>query len=282
MVDWFNPRQAVPDSEAMMSRFDLASQTFRRWWPHQILDLQYGPDERQRYDVFEPEPSTKSRGTVLFVHGGFWFSRHKDQFSFMAQAYVQAGWTFVAMTYPLMPAVNLTGLVDQTSAGLVAIDRQLLERHGRGIRVAAGHSAGAHLLAMAFHTERGRQQTKAMLHQPERLVLVSGVYDPQARAAAEVSKTIGLTPDDAVANCPLTHCLPSAIPTLLFAGAREPELWQDMGHRYVDHLRRMGLVSAEQHVVAGHDHFSLLEAMANPASEISEAILQPICRLSTT
>ena len=275
MVDWFNPRQAVPDSEAMMSRFDSASQAFRRWWPHQTLDLQYGPNERQRYDVFEPESSRTCKGSVLFIHGGFWFSRHKDQFSFMAQAYVQAGWTFVAMTYPLMPQISLTQLVDQTSAGVVAIEKQLVERFGRGIQVAAGHSAGAHLLAMAFHTERGRQQTKAMVHQPERLVLVSGVYDPKARAAAEVSKTIGLTPDDAALSCPLTHCSPSAIPTVLFAGAREPELWQGMGQRYAEQLRKMGLERAEQHLVAGHDHFSLLEAMANPASEIAGTILLP-------
>jgi arylformamidase len=272
MVDWFNPRQAVPDSEEMMNRFESASQTFRRWWPHQTLDLQYGPDERQRYDVFEPESSRACKGAVLFIHGGFWFSRHKDQFSFMAQAYVQAGWRFVAMTYPLMPLISLSRLVDQTAAGVVEIERHLLDRYGRGISVAAGHSAGAHLLAMAFHTERGRRQTKAMVHQPERLVLVSGVYDPKARAAAEVSKTIGLTPDDAALNCPLAHCSPSVIPTVLFAGAREPELWQGMGQRYVDQLRRMGLAGAEQHLLAGHDHFSLLEAMANPASEASAAM----------
>jgi arylformamidase len=273
MVDWFNPRQAVPDSEAMMSRFDSASVVFRQNWPHQSLNHQYGPGERQTFDVFRPSPVQTSKGTVLFLHGGFWFSRHKDQFSFMAQAYVQAGWTFVAMTYPLMPHLSLSDLVDQTAAGLVEIDRQLTQPDGRGIDAMAGHSAGAHLLAMAFHSERGRQQTKAMANQPERLVLVSGVYDPQARAAAEVSKTIGLTPNDAVLNCPLTHCSPSAIPTVLFAGAREPELWQGMGHRYADQLRRMGLARAEQHVVAGHDHFSLLEAMANPASEIARAIM---------
>ena len=99
MVDWFNPRQAVPDSEQMMDRFERSSVSFRQDWPHQSLNHHYGPGERQTYDVFRPELGQAFKGTVLFLHGGFWFSRHKDQFSFMAQAYVQAGWTFVAMTY---------------------------------------------------------------------------------------------------------------------------------------------------------------------------------------
>ncbi|NBT73533.1 MAG: hypothetical protein EBT14_05030, partial [Betaproteobacteria bacterium] len=142
-----------------------------------------------------------------------------------------AGWTFVAMTYPLMPSLSLTELVDQTAAGLVEIDRQLTERDGKGIDVMAGHSAGAHLLAMAFHSQAGRSHTDQLPVPPKRLVLVSGVYDPQARAAAEISKTIGLTADDAAQSCPLTHCQPVDIPTFIYAGAREPELWCQSSER---------------------------------------------------
>jgi arylformamidase len=272
MVDWFNPRQAVPDSEQMMDRFERSSLAFRQDWSHQSLNHHYGPGERQTYDVFRPQPGQACKGAVLFLHGGFWFSRHKDQFSFMAQAYVQAGWTFVAMTYPLMPTLSLTQLVDQTAAGLIEIDRQLTEHDGQGIDVMAGHSAGAHLLAMAFHSTPGRRHTDKMPQSPKRLVLVSGVYDPQARAAAEISKTIGLTPDDAAQSCPLTHCQPADIPTFIYAGAREPELWCQQGQRYQDRLKEEGLAAVHHELLAGHDHFSLLEAMANPASEVARSI----------
>lgn len=273
MVDWFNPRQAVPDSEQMMDRFERASVVFRQSWPHQSLNHHYGPGERQTFDVFRPSPGQASKGTVLFLHGGFWFSRHKDQFSFMAQAYVHAGWTFVAMTYPLMPHLTLSELVDQTAAGLVEIDRQLTDLDGRGIDVMAGHSAGAHLLAMAFHSQAGRHHTQQLPALPKRLVLVSGVYDPQARAAAEISKTIGLTPDDAAQACPLTHCHPVQLPTFIYAGAREPDLWWQQGQRYQARLSEQGLPTVHQELLAGHDHFSLLEAMANPASEIARTIM---------
>jgi arylformamidase len=273
MVDWFNPRQAVPDSEQMMERFERASVAFRQSWPHQSLNHHYGPGERQTYDVFMPPQDQPPKGTVLFVHGGFWFSRHKDQFSFMAQAYAQAGWTFVAMTYPLMPDLSLSELVDQTAAGLVSIDQQLQDRYGQRIDVLAGHSAGAHLLAMAFHSPAGRHHTDHLPGLPKRLVLVSGVYDPQARAAAEISKTIGLTAEDAAQACPLTHCQPIDIPTFIFAGAREPDLWWQQGQRYRDRLVQEGLGDVHHELLAGHDHFSLLEAMANPASEIASIIM---------
>jgi arylformamidase len=272
MVDWFNPRQAVPDSEQMMERFEQASSDFRQHWAAQAVDLQYGPGDRQTFDVFMPDPVLARKGMVLFIHGGFWFSRHKDQFSFLAQAYVQAGWGFVAMTYPLMPQISLSDLVEQTAEGIAQIDQELRARYGRGIDVMVGHSAGAHLLAMAFHSPPGRAYTSRMLEPPRRLVLVSGVYDPQARAAAEISKTIGLTPEDAQQACPLTHCEPAGIATVLFSGAREPDLWSQQADRYQERLMQCGLSAVSHSLVAGHDHFSLLEAMANPASEIARAI----------
>ncbi|MGA1083481.1 MAG: hypothetical protein ACO3TO_04620, partial [Burkholderiaceae bacterium] len=82
----------------------------------------------------------------------------------------------------------------------------------------------------------------------------------------------GLTPDDAAQSCPLTHCQPADIPTFIYAGAREPELWCQQGQRYRDRLVQASLADVHHELLAGHDHFSLLEAMANPASEIARAI----------
>lgn len=255
-----------------MARYELASHNFRQAWPDASLNRRYGPDDRQAYDVFWPRDRQRTKGCTLFLHGGFWFSRHKDQFSFLAQAQAEAGWAFLVMTYPLMPQLTLTQLVDQTAAGIVDIDRQFRSDFGLGLSTVAGHSAGAHLVAMAFHSPQGQRHTSGMSAPPKRLVLVSGVYAPQSAAAASVNQTIGLTPEEAALNCPMTHCRPSQIPTWLFAGAREPEVWWQQGTRYQERLAKMGLRGRAQALVAGHDHFSLLEAMANPSSEIAFAM----------
>lgn len=273
MDDWFNPRQATPDSEAIMLRLETASLAFRSSWtgPSQ-LDLSYGPHPRQRYDLFCPVQERQVRGLQVFVHGGFWSSRHKDQFSCLAHGLVLQGWAVAIMTYPLLPQVRLPELVDQSAAGLVEIIEAQTQAMGTSEVVVTGHSAGAHLVAMAFHTPRGQQHTHTLGVRPRRLVLVSGVYELMERAAAPVSAAIGLTPDDASLSCPLTHCSPSPTETFIFAGQREPARWCEQGTTYERYLKGKGLSHVHHELVAGHDHFTLLEAIANPASEIARAM----------
>lgn len=268
----FNPRNAVPDSEDIMARFEAESRAFRSQWPHCHLDRLYGEGERQTYDLFLPSPQQRLEGFQIFVHGGFWCSRHKDHFSFMARGFVQSGWAYAVMTYPLLPAVSFNHLVDQTARGVAQVAADLREISRSLPLVVSGHSAGAHLLAMAFHSSRGGPHIKTMSGLPERLVLVSGAYDTQACLLLEMFSRFGLTPADAKANSPFEDCHPSGIKTLLFAGAREPIAWREQGERYVQTLAKAGLDIDSQKLLAGHDHFSILEAMANPASELACAM----------
>jgi acetyl esterase/lipase len=272
MTDWFNPRQATPDSEAIMDRLTRASHHFRSNWARSTLNAQYGLGERQQYDLFLPPEDRPICGLQVFVHGGFWSSRHKDQFSFLAPGFLQEGWAMAIMTYPLMPQIRLPDLVDQTAAGLTQIIRVQTEALATSEVVVTGHSAGAHLAAMAFHSSRGQQHTHVLRVRPHRLVLVSGVYELMERAAAPVSATIGLTPEDALLSCPLTHCSPSPTETYIFAGQREPARWCEQGTTYQRYLKDNGLSHVHHELVAGHDHFTLLEAIANPASEISRCM----------
>ena len=49
------------------------------------LDIAYGPDERQKLDVYPPEPSgTTPVPVLMFMHGGYWVVGHKDTLGFMA------------------------------------------------------------------------------------------------------------------------------------------------------------------------------------------------------
>ena len=252
-----------------MERLDTASRRFRARWLNARLNCAYGPGPRQQYDLFLPPEGRAVRGLQVFVHGGFWSSRHKDQFSALAPGFLYEGWAVAIMTYPLMPDIRLPDLIDQTAAGLTELIQTEASALGVSEVVVTGHSAGAHLVAMAFHTARGQQKTHVLSIRPSRLVLVSGVYELMERAAAPVSAKIGLTPADALESCPLKHCSPSPTETYIFAGRREPERWCEQGTTYQRHLHQHGLSHAHHALVAGHDHFTLLEAIANPASEIA-------------
>ncbi len=116
-----------------------------------LRDLAYGPDPKQRLDVYRP---AEARGApVLFmVHGGAWAIGDKE-----ADAVVDAkvahflpqGWIFVSVDYRLLPAADVATQAEDVARALAFAQRHAAEWGGDPRRfVLMGHSAGAHLVAL--------------------------------------------------------------------------------------------------------------------------------------
>lgn len=112
-------------------------------------DLAYGPDPRQRLDVFHPAEAGAPRPVVVFVHGGGFVMGDKGDagapfFNNFGAWAVRAGFVGVTMTYRLAPAhLWPSGPVDVEAA--VQWLATNIHRYGglaNGI-VLVGHSAGA-------------------------------------------------------------------------------------------------------------------------------------------
>src|SRR6185437_8444966 len=168
----YNNRALVPDHPAYFERWERDSKYVRSTLAAR-LDLAYGPETRQRIDLF---PAAGSRGTLVFVHGGYWRSLDKDLFSWIAAPFVAAGIGVALPRYRLVPSVSIEDVVED----VVMATNWLFEHgtaHGMATeRVAmSGWSAGGHLVAALFATPRER-----LRFDPKRIVggvPLSGVYD---------------------------------------------------------------------------------------------------------
>jgi len=86
---------------------------------------------------------------MMFIHGGYWRALGKEDFSFLAPAWVDAGVSLAVVNYDLCPRVTMDEIVRQ----MLRASRWLwlnAEQYGMdqdGLYV-AGHSAGGHLTAM--------------------------------------------------------------------------------------------------------------------------------------
>lgn len=171
----YNNRARVPDHPRIFERWAQAS-ALARERSSRRLDVAYGSGPTETLDVF---PCTRADAPVLFfVHGGWWRSLDKCDFSFIAPSFVQAGALVVMPNYGLCPAVSIETIVLQLlraldwtyrHAGLYGGDPQRI--------VVAGHSAGGHLAAMLLSC-----RWKDVAHDlPAQLVSaalsISGVYD---------------------------------------------------------------------------------------------------------
>jgi arylformamidase len=140
----YNLRAAVPEHLAYFARYERDSAALRARWPGR-LDLAYGPTSRQAIDLFLPEGATAAP-ILVFIHGGYWQSRDRKDFSLVAGPWLERGAAVAMLGYELAPAVRMDTIVAQVRAGLAWLLRHAPTHGCDPTRLhVAGHSAGGHL-----------------------------------------------------------------------------------------------------------------------------------------
>src|SRR4051812_45923632 len=79
-----------------------------------MRDIAYGPSRHELLDVFTC--GRKGAPTLVFIHGGAWKAGHKDEVSFVAERFVEAGAHVVIVNFALVPEVRLEEQVRQAAA----------------------------------------------------------------------------------------------------------------------------------------------------------------------
>ena len=222
-------------------------------------DLSYGAGARQRIDWI-PGLGVE-RPTIAFIHGGYWQSLSKEQFAHVAVGPHARGFNVALIEYTLAPEAHLGEIVEEIGRAINFIAENLQDWGADSQRLClAGHSAGAHLAAC--HRS----------HLAVRLVLgISGLYDLEPIKLCYLNKKLSLTPSEVAAYSPQLR-IGHGVPTLLTVGGAElPELKRQTAD-YVSHLR-----GAEEPVKAipspDHNHFTILESLAQPEGAALEAVL---------
>lgn len=117
---------------------------------HPGRDIAYGPDPRQKLDVYTPtKPSTKPAPVLVFFYGGGWTSGRRQDYGFAGQAFASRGFVTVVPDYRLAPQHPYPDfVVDAASAVRWAHDHAAQFGGDPDRIVLAGHSAGAYLALM--------------------------------------------------------------------------------------------------------------------------------------
>ena len=100
----YNPRIQVPEYASYFARWKDSAQEVRRTLDVR-LDLRYGLLPAERLDYF---PAAGSGNPLLiFVHGGYWRTLDKNDFSWVAPPYVACGVSVAVINYGLLPGTPL-------------------------------------------------------------------------------------------------------------------------------------------------------------------------------
>src|SRR3954451_25494716 len=255
----YNNTAAVPERDAIVADWAARSARVRRERQGH-LDLHYGDGPRERLDLFlAADPNAP---TLAFIHGGYWQMNDKEGTTFLADGVLPHGINFALIEYTLAPAARMEQIVGEIRRVIGWLDDHLVEFGGGPTRIyGAGHSGGGHLTATAV--SRG-----AVRGGPA----ISGLYDLEPIRLNYLNEKLGLDEAEAGRNSPLLHLPPTAGPLGVAYGTAElPELCRqsiDYAKAWVD----AGL-PGQLLPIDGADHFTILEALADPRGALTEALL---------
>ncbi len=276
----YNARAGIADHVQIFERWAQQSQRVRAQADAAgtgFFDLAYGEAPGERLDFFQ---AARPGGPLLvFIHGGWWRSLDKSDFSFLAPAFNAAGINVAVTNYTLAPAADIEEITLQQVRALAWLYRNG-QRHGAdtGRIVVAGHSAGAHLGAMmmaaqwpAFEPDLPPDLVKAG-------VVFSGLYDlAPVQHADFVNVDLQLTAERIGALSPA--CMDQAHPTPFITA---------VGGLESDEFKRQNglLASAWPAAHAGDipmpqaNHLTICDALAAPGQPLFEATCRLIAQIS--
>jgi arylformamidase len=260
----YNNRALVPDHAEYFARWAEGSARARSIMTSH-LDLPYGEMPGETIDLF---PARKGDGScMMFIHGGYWRSLDKRDFSFLAPTWVDAGVSLAVVNYDLCPKVSMDEIVRQ----MLRASRWLwLHAEDYGMDqdrlYVSGHSAGGHLAAMmmcavfpVFDTRLPKDLWKGAL-------AISGLYDLRPLPHIDfLQQDLKLDEEAAL----------RLSPALIQPATRAPVM-TSVGGSESGEFRRQNMLLGERWKSAfagdvpmpGKNHFSVVDGLSDPSSAL--------------
>lgn len=257
----YNARLLVPESEQIVADFGARSERFRARAGCR-LDVSYGPTGRERLDVF---PGAGRRCPVLmYVHGGYWRSRDKESYSFLAEPLVRAGATVVVISYSHCPHVTLDQIVRQVRGACAWVWNNIDEYGGDHHRFyVCGNSAGGHLTAMMAATEWPEVDHELPSDLIKGAMSLSGLFDLEPLLLHSINQTLHMDAATARRNSPVGLKPTLGGPFISAVGGDESDEFKRQSRELADAWKQAG-AQAEYVEVAGRNHFTIVGDLVQP------------------
>lgn len=229
------------------------------------LDQAYGPTAGQTLDVF-PVPGRPDAPLLAFIHGGYWKSLDKGDFSYLAPPFVEAGIAYASLNYDLAPTVSVETIVAQVGRGLRWLTENAASLGFDPARlVVSGHSAGGHLAAMAL---AGGGTDPLPL---KGVCPVSGVYELEPLRLSYHQEELSLGAEEVARISPLRLTPAAGVPVICAVGSEETQEFIDQQGELAAAWTAAGC-DLRQVPLPGRDHFTAVDALGERDHPLFQAV----------
>lgn len=244
----------IAGGSAYPARWRAEAQAYRdRLGARAQLGLRYGEGRRQLFDLFLPEGTP--RGLLVFVHGGYWMSFGREDWSHLAAGALARGWACAMPSYTLAPEARISRMTTEVADSLRAASALVA-----GPVVVTGHSAGGHLAARMACSDLD-------LPRVTRVVPISPLSELAPLRQTEKQATLHLDEAEVARESPARLTLRPGCAAHIWVGGQERPafLWQ---------ARTLSEVwDCPWTVAATRHHYDVIDDLADPDSALLAACL---------
>jgi arylformamidase len=264
----YNQASIVADNSGYKQRKIAESARVRAKYDT-LLNVAYGSSRHELLDVFKC--GRAGAPTLVFLHGGAWKGGHKDEVSFIAEPYVDAGANVVTVNFALVPEVRLDEQVRQAAAAIAWTYRNAKSFGGDPERVfVTGHSSGGHLTGMMMVTDWaadfGLPADALKGGAP-----FSGMFDLEPVQLSWRNTYLKMNREEALRLSSIRRIPDRPMPLVIGYGSGELDEFQRQSREFAAAWRTKGYRCTELEL-PGLNHFDVQQLMARPGSPPVKAI----------
>jgi acetyl esterase/lipase len=249
--------KAVTNSAALIAERNAASEQARASLKS-VLDLPYGPHERNKIDLYPA--SDPNAPCLVFIHGGYWQRNSREVFAMLVEGIAAHGWSVAIPGYTLAPEASLTEIVAEIRASLDWLAAKGAKHGVAGPVITSGWSAGGHLVAMTLD----HPAVAAGL-------AISGVYELAPIRDTELNDKLKLTDAEVETLSPLRLPVVNKRLDIAYGSNELPALVLDSIHL---HEQRVAAGATGRLLpIDGADHFTILAELRRPEGALVKAAL---------
>jgi arylformamidase len=264
----YNARASIPNASDIFANWRIRSEAAQAALPG-LKDLAYGPSPAETLDIFwclKP-----NRPLFVFIHGGYWRSLHKNDFSWVAEAYLKAGINVAVINYDLVPNISLSTQVGQVYRSIAWLyeNAEALDFDAERLFV-GGHSAGGHLSAMMLCTEWPKVKADLPVDLVKGGIVLSGLFDLDPISKSPyLNDDLKLSREDVQMLSPINMPPSHKAKLIVAVGALESSEF----HRQSDLLESAweGKLSVTRLQAPDRNHLTVCEALADPEHALFRA-----------